>query len=227
MAIYYSSTDPKMKNFPNREEIGNQILGVLKKSYRGKTLKNTIALDIGCSNGIITHLLADSVGQITGIDVDIPAIKFAKRNFKKNNLKFKVMDGTRMNFPKNHFDIVICNQVHFYVKDSNLLISEIHRILKPKGVCFLSSGHSIYQKCLQNFTLQKSQIKNVRSLSQLRELCHNFNIHDYTLKILNDPEKYGYRKLKKYQPIFKFLPIKFWEKVEFLLPNTIWILEKV
>jgi SAM-dependent methyltransferase len=45
--------------------------------------------------------------------------------------------------PSGSIDVVLCNQVLEHVDDSQKVVSEIHRILKPSGVCFLTT-HGIF-----------------------------------------------------------------------------------
>ena len=48
-----------------------------------------------------------------------------------------ILDITDMNFEDNFFDVIICNHVLEHVKDGRKAMSELFRVLKPKGFAIL------------------------------------------------------------------------------------------
>ena len=46
------------------------------------------------------------------------------------------LDIAKMNFEVNFFDVIICNHVLAHVKDDRKAMSELFRVLEPKGVPF-------------------------------------------------------------------------------------------
>jgi len=52
------------------------------------------------------------------------------------------MDITRIDFPDDYFDAVICNHVLEHIKDDILAIKELYRVLKPKGWGILQVPYS-------------------------------------------------------------------------------------
>lgn len=236
----YSQLVPKILNKEHRLRIAAQIIGVLQV-YPGEIHKLS-CLDVGCSNGVITNYLAKYFNMVTGIDVDSIAIKDAKSSFKTKNLSFFEMSGQKMLFKDKTFDIVICNQIYNFVENPQLLIKEIHRVLNPDGICFFAARNkyalwepqynlpllswlpkNLATLYLRIFKGQKIFMgKNYMSYAQLRELVSQFEVHDYTLRILKEPAKFAFYRYNKYALIAKFLP-KF---IEPLMPNFIWLLKK-
>jgi len=49
----------------------------------------------------------------------------------------KVIDIADINFENNYFDFIICNHVLEHVKDDRKAMSELFRVLKPKGFAIL------------------------------------------------------------------------------------------
>ena len=49
-----------------------------------------------------------------------------------------VANAERIPFPSQEFDLVLCTQMLEYAPDPGLVLSEIHRVLKPGGRVLLS-----------------------------------------------------------------------------------------
>ncbi len=224
----YSIGVPKIMNEEGRERIAKQIWSVLSHNLRNSG--KLTCLDVGSSNGIIANYLADKFKSVTAVDVDEPAIDYAKKHFQKANLEFKVMDIQKLNFKDNSFDVVVCNQVYNFVNSPEKLMAEIYRVLKPDGICFFGARNK-YALIEPQYNLPFASWlpgllpfgKKYMSYWQLKSLVEKFELRDYTVTIIKQPKEYGYTTLEKYKSISKFLPLKLFE---FLIPNYIWILEK-
>lgn len=214
--------NPAILDIKGRKQMARQIFSVISKHLEGKNLKKLKVLDVGCSTGIITNFMADYFNQVIGVDIDEDALNLAKKTFKnKKNLSFLKMDAQNLNFPKNYFDIVICNQVAITLENPKKMFEGILKVLNSEGICFLGSSNKYWQKLL-GMDLEYKYI----SFWELKKLCDGFFIHYYTPKILHQSSEFNYIRLKKYQPIFQLLPVKFWNFLEPIMPNFIWILEK-
>jgi ubiquinone/menaquinone biosynthesis C-methylase UbiE len=91
---------------------------------------NTNWLDLGC--GLKPYLSSFSDAQYTGIDVQVSG---ADLDMKAPDLYF---DGNRIPFPDKHFDGILCTQVLEHAVDSELLLNECSRVLKPAGSLIIS-----------------------------------------------------------------------------------------
>lgn len=230
MNKYYSDEVPKILDVAKRKRIGNQIFKVLK--IHCKNLSNLRVLDYGCSTGVISYIISKKTRSVVGIDVDKKAITIARKKFKRKNLKFEMTNNIKTNFKDEYFDIIIANQIYEFVDNDRELMRELHRLLKIGGVCFFGARnkYAIIEAqynipFLSWLPLQiPGFVGKYRSYSSLKKLVKAFVIHDYTTKILLEPKKYGFNKLEKYKWLFRMLPMKL---IIPLIPNYIWILEKI
>ena len=90
-------------------------------------------LDVGCGVGNDTSRFARGGARVTGIDLAPRSIELATRNFQQRDLAgaFHVMDGERLAFPDDHFDLVYCHTVLQFTPHPERMLAEIHRVLKP------------------------------------------------------------------------------------------------
>lgn len=93
-------------------------------------------LDIGCGNGFITKDLPGE--QIVGIDISEKAIKYAKKKFENERIKFECLSIFELNNRDlQKFDLIVITGVLYpqYIGNSNSLIYLIiDRLLSHNGV---------------------------------------------------------------------------------------------
>lgn len=115
-------------------------------NWQGKTV-----LDVGCGSGKLTFevLKATSPKKIIGIDIDKDKIKKAKKLFEKEKrASFFVADARDLILFKNDtFDIVFSNIAFQLFDDKFTSLTEIRRVLKPKGEAII------------NFIEEKSEVR--------------------------------------------------------------------
>lgn len=213
----YAAGRPQMYKSESRKEKAVRIVKLLEHYYgKGKLLDLTL-LDVGASTGIIDNELANHFKSVIGIDIDKDAIKFAQKNFGKQNLTFKVDDAMNLSFKNNSFDVIICAQVYEHVPNDQKLINEIYRVLKPDGICYFAALNKFWPwephynlpflswlpKNLGNYYVKmlgkaSRYHETLRSYWSLRELTKKFKVVEYTSKILKNPKEFGYYNLVKF-----------------------------
>ena len=99
-------------------------------SFKGKML-----LEVGCGAGIDLVRFARGGAIVTGIDLSTTALDLARKNLEQNGLtaNLQKMNGECMEFADNSFDVAYAHGVLQYTADTEKMVSEIHRILKPGG----------------------------------------------------------------------------------------------
>lgn len=127
-----------------RDRKADAILTTLV-SVCGEDIRRGAWLDIGCGSGGIASAIAPSVHQITGIDPE-PWPAWAAMTAAQPNLTFKVagFDSEHLPLPENTIDVVICNQVYEHVAQPEQLIRNIHRVLRPGGVCYFAGPNLLW-----------------------------------------------------------------------------------
>jgi 2-polyprenyl-3-methyl-5-hydroxy-6-metoxy-1,4-benzoquinol methylase len=90
-----------------------------------------IALDIGCAYGFIVELLNDLGYEAYGIDIS----KFAAAKGKSIILG----DAEHMPFKKSSFDLITCFETIEHLNNPELMLNDVHQILKPNGVFLFST----------------------------------------------------------------------------------------
>lgn len=233
-----------MHHREGREKKARTMIAVLR-DYFTNDLKNLYVLDIGSSTGIIDNFLSDHLKELVGIDIDEKAVAFAQQNFKKSNLSFFVDDAMNLNFNSNTFDVVICAQIYEHVPDQEKLLSEIFRVLKPRGVCYFAAGNrldiiehhynlpflSILPKPLAHLYLRvsgrgKYYYEKHLSYWGLKKLVKNFQLIDYTRKIINAPEFFFAEYMLQQGSLKKIIAQLVVNYAYWLCPGYVWILKK-
>lgn len=232
-----------MLNYESRIIKAKKIVAVLKSER--EDLSGLSCLDIGCSGGIITHYLSKHVGNIIGVDIDENAIAKANQQYSGNNCKFLYADSMNLPFEDASFDIVICNHIYEHVPDSTKLVKEIHRVLKKGGICYFAAGNKYmikenhYKLYFLSWLPQKLAdlyIKKFRNIEHyyekhlsyrgLKKLVSDFEISDYTEKIILEPDNYNesdrfsFRLLRKFPKFIRSFLIKA------LTQTFVWVIKK-
>ena len=227
-----------------REQKAQKIISVLDDHYSDQ-LGQLSALDFGCSTGIIANVLSQRFGTVIGVDIDVPVVRFAGMNYHSDELHFSIQDGMHLGFPGNSFDVVVCSHAYEHVPDSSLLLSEIYRVLKPGGVCYFAAGNrlkliephyklpllSVIPKPLADLYLRvlkkgDSYYEKLLPLWKLRALVSQFEVIDYTLEIIENPERYSATDMIRTNSLKQKLSRWVLKTVYWLSPVYIWLLRK-
>jgi len=237
--------DGAMYNLQARERKAKTILAVLQDFSGNTAISSLRLLDVGSSTGIIDNYLADHFLHVTGIDIDNEAVEFAHGTFQKNNLTFMVADVMELDFPNDTFDVVVCAQIYEHVPDAQTMMHEIDRVLKPGGICFFAAGNrlrimephyrlpflSIFPKPLAHLYMKIAGRGNYYhekhlTLSGLQNLVSSFTVHDYTKKIIGEPEKFRAAYMLKPGSLKHIIAAFIVNHAYWLSPTYIWVLQK-
>jgi ubiquinone/menaquinone biosynthesis C-methylase UbiE len=95
-------------------------------------------LDVACGTGIVSRYAYKSLGEsihITGVDVNEVVLNKARELCPPNviPIEWKQANVEALPFLDGKFDLALCQQGLQYFPDHNLALTEIHRVLTPKG----------------------------------------------------------------------------------------------
>jgi 2-polyprenyl-3-methyl-5-hydroxy-6-metoxy-1,4-benzoquinol methylase len=226
-----------------REAKAGKILAVLS-DFLSAPMDQLRVLDVGCSSGIITNVLGPHFRVVTGTDIDREALVYAART-KVSNADFLPADAMDLPFREETFDVVICAHVYEHVPNAEKLLKEIHRVLRPGGLCFFAAGNrlrlvephyrlpflSVLPSPLADRYLRisgKGSRYDEKHLTYwgLKRLVSEFQVFDITIKIIQNPEKYSATELCTSGSLKQKLAILFSRLAYGLVPTYVFLLRK-
>jgi len=207
-------------------------------------LQEWLCLDIGCSSGLISRVLAEKFGYVVGLDVDADALARSGEHAKEN-LSFLLGKAEVLPFSDAIFDVVVCSQVYEHVSDANSLAHEVWRVLRPGGMCVFSGPNLLdpierhyglpishwMPRCLADRILQltgrgTSYEEHPVTYWALRRLLRDYEIYDYTVELILDPVRYYCTDEVSEDSWARRVPRSVWRRLLVLLPNYNWVLVK-
>jgi 2-polyprenyl-3-methyl-5-hydroxy-6-metoxy-1,4-benzoquinol methylase len=99
-------------------------------------LAGQLILDFGAGNGAQTLELVKLGCMVVACDIDQADLDVLRRYLQDNKIKTVTpirYDGEALPFGDRHFDAVVSFAVLEHVQDEEKVLSEIHRVLKPRG----------------------------------------------------------------------------------------------
>jgi ubiquinone/menaquinone biosynthesis C-methylase UbiE len=104
---------------------------------------NGALLDIGCATGVITRLMADRAGaaRVVGVDFSLTPGGASLATGVTSGMETRAvnLDSTeRLPYPDAAFDVVTCLETLEHVHDTDHLVREVRRVVKPDGYAVLS-----------------------------------------------------------------------------------------
>jgi 2-polyprenyl-3-methyl-5-hydroxy-6-metoxy-1,4-benzoquinol methylase len=239
----YSRGRDVLKNIKGRTQKFKKILSILQ-DFQSNT-RSLNCIDIGCSSGIITSSLEDYFSMAIGIDIDQEAVQYAKDHFSSPRVQYLIADSMALPFRDNAIEVIICNHIYEHVPNANQMMREIYRALKENGFCYFSAGnkHMIIEghyhlpflswipKPLAHLYLKLAGKGNFYyeqhlSLRGLKQLVKEFQIYDYTLSIIRDPEKFFAKDIFNTQTFLYKLIRCLAPYLYPWIPTFIWVLRK-
>ena len=113
---------------------------------------NKIVLDIASGEGYGSFVLAKNADFVYGVDISEEAITYAKKNYRKDNLEFRVGNTSKIPLDSNSVDIVVSFETIEHHDQHDEFMKEIKRVLKKDGKLIISSPNKKYYSDENNTT---------------------------------------------------------------------------
>lgn len=155
---------------------------------KGVSFKGRKVLDIGAGKGGYSLNLLNQGAYVTALDI-------TKKYFQNvKGIRFVLADATKMPFKSDSFNFVFCSSLIEHVKNPDFLIKEIKRVLKNKGICYLSfppfwSPVGAHQFKPFHYLGEKIAIKLSRALYNVRSHRYNDQFGKLHIRTINEVKK--------------------------------------
>ena len=127
-------------------------------------------LDSGCGSGRHLVYLTEHGFEVFGIDIAERAIELAKGWLEEKGLRAELSVGSifeRLPYEDDFFDAIISTKVinHGRIENIHRAISEIERVLKPKGLIFVEvdKGRRLRDSKRQTILYPRDKILDLRT----------------------------------------------------------------
>src|SRR5579883_1857833 len=96
-------------------------------------------LELGCSEGIGTPILAEFAAHYTGVDMDATAIATAKANWENEKCRF--IEADFLGHSYGSFDVIVSLDVieHIHVEFEPLFFDTVRKNLGEDGICLVGT----------------------------------------------------------------------------------------
>ncbi|KAA5538410.1 class I SAM-dependent methyltransferase [Paenimyroides baculatum] len=181
-------------------EVANMMnatnIGMTKHAIESLNLdKNDVVLEIGHGNcGHLPFLMKQAENlKYFGLEISElmqqQAIKSNQNYIENNSAEFELYKGTEIPFDDESFDKIFTVNTLYFWQNPDLLLNEIHRVLKPNGILaltfadksfmeklpFTNFGFNLYSLKNAEELLQKNRFKILNSISQTEQVFSKTN----------------------------------------------------
>jgi ubiquinone/menaquinone biosynthesis C-methylase UbiE len=149
-------------------------------------------LDFGCGDGALTGVLADAAGADSVVGVDVAEAALARARARHPGLTFALapIDGA-LPFDDGSFDVVWSSEVIEHVADTARWLSEVRRVLVPRGRLLLTTpSHGRLRLAIggiERYSEPLGDHLHLYSARSLRELLTEFGFAVTELRLAAGP----------------------------------------
>lgn len=118
---------------PARVNIARAVAEGIKRQINLKP--DFKVLDFGCGTGLVSFFLADSVGQIVGLDSSKGMVEVFNRKATENGIKAVAyqIDLFNEDFEEKEFDLIVSSMVFHHIKEPAEMLKRLSKHLKNGG----------------------------------------------------------------------------------------------
>ena len=104
-------------------------------------LEQRCVLDLSCGTGYGSDYLGTYARRIVGIDCVPDVVAKDRVDYPRSNVSFLAMDACALAFQDASFDCIVSQDTIEHVQDDRRFVSELTRVLKPRGVLVIFTPH--------------------------------------------------------------------------------------
>jgi ubiquinone/menaquinone biosynthesis C-methylase UbiE len=168
-----------------------------KKNILEKITSNSFVLEIGSGMGENTGFLLSSGAKVCATDISKYSLDVINKRFDSDKLTIKVADMESLPFSKGSFDLVCCAGSLSY-GDNLIVMNEIYRVLKKKGVLIVVD--SLNNNPIYRLNRYIHYLKGRRSLSVIKRTPNLKLLQKFSLKF-KETEFYFFGSISYLTPL--------------------------
>ena len=130
------------------------------------TKPEAMVLDAGGGTGRWSIQMAKKGCKVFLVDISQGMLEVAKENIKKEEVQDRIViqkgDITKLDYPNQTFDLVLCEHVMFLFPNPELVVNEMVRVLKRNGLLIISAGN-FYVAALKDIPDKIDEVINLLS----------------------------------------------------------------
>jgi ubiquinone/menaquinone biosynthesis C-methylase UbiE len=147
-------------------------------------------LDLGCGTGEFAAIAAAAGAQVVGAEVASAALARARSAHPDLRFELVPFDGP-LPLPDNSFEVVWASEVIEHVADTALWLSEVRRVLVPRGRLLLTTpSHGRLRLLLggiERYSPPLGDHLHLYTASSLRELLGEFGFGEVSVRAASGP----------------------------------------
>ena len=121
---------------------------------RGDSGEALDVLDVGCNAVTQSRFWASKGHRYLGVDINEPLVRLAQQRALEegSGARYEVASATKLPFPDGSFDVCLLPELLEHIADWQSCLDEAARVLRPKGVLYISTSSWLCPK-QQEFNL--------------------------------------------------------------------------
>ncbi|HEY0656893.1 MAG TPA: methyltransferase domain-containing protein [Pyrinomonadaceae bacterium] len=148
-------------------------------------VENKSVLDIACGTGYGLGFLKTKAKSVTGVDIDIEAVREAKKECDEK-ASVLIGDALRLPFADERFDVITSFETLEHLRERMMFLSELKRVLKQGGVLILSTPNANYTKPVNGKPLNRFHVFEYKPKELVLELENHFTVRSFLGQTLGE-----------------------------------------
>ncbi len=136
-------------------------------------------LDFGAGSGIFMPTLAKNFSEVYSADINTKSLNYLKKHYNYKNVKIINLKKSSLSFKDEFFDIIFAADVLEHVKNLEVVLKELKRILKKNGLLIVSgpTENQLYKLARKIIYKKKQDSKHYRNIDDIiKESSRHFKI---------------------------------------------------